>query len=472
MPLILPGNVASATASTSYDVANSCRFNDADSAYLSKTFGTDGTSMDIGTFSVWLKRSRPGNEDVIFSGGGSDRDFIRFESDDTLSFRRSSGTTYRVSTNRIFSDASSWYHFVFAWDTTQGTASNRVKFYVNGVQETSFGTATYPAQNQDLEFGANSVCTVGKDASQPTVFGGYMAEVFYIDGTQYAASNFGEYDSDSPSIWKPKDCKDDLTFGTNGFYLDFEDSGDLGDDESGNGNDFAENNLAATDQTTDTCTNNFAVWNPLTNRDAGNGTWTEGNLRVVASTGDMSRYCTLPIPLNFKFYFEVKVPQATAQNGCALTTIHDPSGARNKVGENNGYGWKFRGAAAKVQYYNNGSVTNHGTNNVSNDGIVGFAVDTANGRMHMHIDGTYLDSSDPTDNDPNSVVTGFSTTVIQYLSMSMDTSGTTEPINEFNFGNPVHSISSGNADANGYGNFEFAVPSGYLALCTKNMADF
>ena len=92
--------------------------------------------------------------------------------------------------------------------------------------------------------------------------------------------------------------------------------------------------------------------------------------------------------------------------------------------------------------------------------------------MHMHIDGTYLDSSDPTDNDPNSVVTGFSTTVPQYLHMSLDTRGHSQPIMEFNFGNPVFSISSGNSDANGYGNFEYSVPSGYLAFCTKNMADF
>ena len=247
-----------------------------------------------------------------------------------------------------------------------------------------------------------------------------MAEVCLIDGSALAPTSFGEFDSDSPNIWKPIDPSG-ITFGPRGQWLDFADGADLGDDNSGNSLDFAETNLAAIDQTTDTPTNNFAVWNPLTNRDAANGTWTEGNLRVVASTGDMSRYCTLPIPLNFKFYFEVKAPIVGAQ---------------------------------------------------ADGSIIGFAVDCANGRIHMHIDGTYLDSSDPTDNDPNSVVTGFSTTVNQYLHMSLDTRGASQPIMEFNFGNPVFSISSGNTDANGYGNFEYAVPSGYLAFCTKNMADY
>ena len=346
--------------------------------------------------------------------------------------------------------------------------------YINGVQETNLGTAVYAAE--DYLFPGigttNDTMKIGSGGQYSSnYFNGYMAEFVYCDGQALGPTSFGEFDSDSPNIWKPIDVSG-LTFGNAGTYCDFEDSGNLGDDESGNTNDLTENNIAAIDQTTDTCTNNFAVWDPLTNRDTANGTWTEGNLRILASGGDVSRYCTLPIPLNFKFYFEVKAPIVGAQAGCGLTTIHDPLGLRCKPGENNGYGWKFRGAASVVQYFNNGTASNHATKNPSDDSIMGFAVDCANGRMHMSIDGTYLDSSDPTDNDPNSVVTGFSTTVPQYLHTSLDTRSASQPIMEFNFGNPIHSISSGNADANGYGNFEFAVPSGYLAFCTKNMADF
>ena len=473
MPLILPGNVASATASTSYDVANSCRFNRADGPNMTKTPGSSG-DLRKWTWSCWVKRGSISNgSQTMFNAGSSSNNQLRFDSDDTINFYQWNGSAYtaRLATNQVFLDCSAWYHIVAHWDTDNGTAGDRMKLYVNGTEVTSFKTDTNPDQNLDSIFGVSGTALfVGDKGDGAEEMDGYLAEMCFIDGQNLAPSSFGEFDSDSPNIWKPIDVSG-LSFGTNGFYLDFEASGNLGNDANG-GTDFTENNIAATDQTTDTPTNNFAVWDPLTNRDTANGTWTEGNLRVLASGGDMSRYCTLPIPLNFKFYFEVKAPIVGAQAGCGVTTTHDTNGARNKVGENNGYGWKFRGAASVVQYFNNGTASNHATNNPSDNSIMGFAVDCANGRMHMHIDGTYLDSSDPTDNDPNSVVTGFSTTVIQYLHMSLDTRSASQPIMEFNFGNPVFSISSGNTDANGYGNFEFAVPSGYLAFCTKNMADF
>ena len=478
MPLILPGNVATATAATTYDVANSCRFNTGDSPSLSKTMVAGSTDFAKKfTISVWIKlASLDGVRPICsFGSGSSDAIDLLLQTNGTLTFESWDGTVNpKLNTNRIFLDNSAWYNIVITVDTTQGTAANRMKMYINGVQETNLGTAVYAAE--DYLFPGigttNDTMKIGSGGQYSSnYFNGYMAEFVYCDGQALGPTSFGEFDSDSPNIWKPIDVSG-LTFGNAGTYCDFEDSGNLGDDESGNTNDLTENNIAAIDQTTDTCTNNFAVWDPLTNRDTANGTWTEGNLRILASGGDVSRYCTLPIPLNFKFYFEVKAPIVGAQAGCGLTTIHDPLGLRCKPGENNGYGWKFRGAASVVQYFNNGTSSNHATNNPSDDSIMGFAVDCANGRMHMSIDGTYLDSSDPTDNDPNSVVTGFSTTVPQYLHTSLDTRGASQPIMEFNFGNPIHSISSGNADANGYGNFEFAVPSGYLAFCTKNMADF
>ena len=474
MPLILPGNVASATAAAGYDVANSVRLNSADSPKLAKTPGGAGNRRTW-TFSCWCKKDYADASNLLCLFGsrvdGSDNVHFGFSGDQLELKIEISDTVTRVKSAAFFIDCSSWYHIVAKVDTTQATAANRVKLYVNGVVISHFATEQYPAENGDTS--TNNACahTVGDSGNNSHYFPGYMAEVCLIDGSALAPTSFGEYDSDSPSIWKPIDVSG-LSFGTNGFYLDFEASDNLGNDANG-GTDLDETNLAATDQTTDTPTNSFATWNSLTNRDAGNGTWTEGNLRIVASGGDVSRYCTHPIPLNFKFYFEVKAPIVGAQAGCGVTSVHDPSGARTKVGDHStGYGWKFRGAASVVQYFNASTASNHATSNPSDDSIMGFAVDCANGRMHMSIDGTYLDSSDPTDNDPNSVVTGFSTTVPQYLHTSLDTRGASQPIMEFNFGNPIHSISSGNADANGYGNFEFAVPSGYLAFCTKNMADF
>ena len=455
--------------SNPYVVDNSCMFNDGDSAFLSKTFSGDGTSHDIGTVSFWLKRGELGAEQGIFTAGASTRNFIRIESNDTLTFR-SVGDSFHLQTTQVFRDPSSWYSIIIAWDTSQGTASDRVNFYVNGTQVTAFGTATYPAQNLDIKLGAAELNCIGKDSEQTTpYFDGYLSEFVYIDGQQLTPTSFGEFDADSPTIFKPKAIA--LTFGTNGFYLDFEDSGDLGDDESGNGNDFAETNLAATDQASDSPTNNFCTLNPLTKR-AG-GTLSEGNLKYTAATTDSSVFGTIGIPPGMKVYFEVKLVNNTAQNAIGIHNLYDGGdGAFVKGGSGAGtYSYKVRGGSTVTQYYNNGSSTDTSISNYSNDTIIGVAVDNENGQIHYSADGTYINSSDPTDNDPVALVTGFGGASEQYIHTSLDTT-TSMPSNEFNFGNPPFSISSGNADADGYGNFEYAVPSGYYALCTKNLAEY
>ena len=245
---------------------NSCRFDDDSSDYLEKTFSGDGTSHDIGTISVWIKRGELSAENLIIAAGSTNRTFLRFESNDTLTFR-SVADSFQLTTTQVFRDPSAWYHIVIAFDTTQSTSSDRVKFYVNGTQVTDFGTETYPAQNLDIKLGAGELNAIGKDSEQTTpYYDGYMAEFAYIDGTQLDATSFGEFDSDSPTIWKPKEILTQLSFGTNGFYLDFKDSSALGNDVSGNNNDFTANNLTSIDQTTDTCTNNFATLNILSSR--------------------------------------------------------------------------------------------------------------------------------------------------------------------------------------------------------------
>ena len=133
------------------------------------------------------------------------------------------------------------------------------------------------------------------------------------------------------------------------------------------------------------------------------------------------------------------------------------------------YSFKPRGSASVTQYFNNGSSTDTGTSNYANDTIIGVAVDNANGQIHYHAAGTYINSSDPTDNDPVALVTGFGGASEQYLHFSLDTTGT-QPSNQFNFGSPPYSESGGNSDGNGFGNFNQSVPSGYLALCSKNIS--
>ena len=288
MPLILPGNVAAATAATGYDVANSCRFNLGDTAYMHKTPGGAG-NRNTWTFSAWVKKASNGTNDDIFNVGsaGSNHDMIIFRDDNQIEVRSYTGSfAYRVATNAAYRDPAAWLHICVAFDSTQGTDTNRIKIYTNGVLQSLLLT-TYPAEDLDTNVNNTVIHTLGRgieSGSSATYryFNGYMAEVCLIDGTAYAASDFGEFNEDSPTIWQPKDPSG-LTFGTNGFYLDFEASGNLGNDANG-GTDLTEVNLAAIDQCTDSPTNNFAVINPLANRVTDKpAVFSQGNTKITAA---------------------------------------------------------------------------------------------------------------------------------------------------------------------------------------------
>jgi hypothetical protein len=282
MPLILGANTLSAGG---YEVDNSLRFNSGSSDYLSRSLGASETSIQRGTFSFWVKRSSltSASSEMIYSNEVADdnnRGFIQFEDNDSFRMVDTAGgvNQLQLKTNRLFRDVSAWYHIVVAIDTTQSTASDRLKIYINGVQETSFSTETYPDQNDNLkllEGGQTDKNLIGLNYGGSAYFGGYLAEFVYIDGTQNAVTDFGEFDEDS-GIWKPINVSG-LTFGNNGFFLEFKDSSALGDDTSGNGNDFTVNNLTSIDQTTDTPTNNFCTLNPLTSHGK-SVTLAEGNL--------------------------------------------------------------------------------------------------------------------------------------------------------------------------------------------------
>jgi len=486
MPLILPGNVASATADAGYTVANSCRFNDGDSAYMTLADSDPVVNQKKATFSFWLKRGTLGSYQVIYqhileADSGAHESQIKFRDTDILEWHAYNGDIAAphwvalYKTNAVFRDCSAWYHFVVALDSSQASAGDRVKIYVNGEQITSFGTETQPAQDANLmiDGGDGYISRIGATDVPDNHFDGYLAEFFYIDNQQLTPTSFGEYDEDSPTIWKPKDCKDDLTFGTNGFYLSYSDSADLGADSSGNSNDFTSTNLAATDQATDTPTNNFCTLNPITNRPAANGIIAEGNLQYTCQTGDSSIYGTIAIPPGMKVYFEVKLVANGNQNAIGIHNLYDGGdGAFCKGGSEAGtYSYKVRGGSTVTQYYNDGSMQNTAISNYADGTIIGVAIDNENGQIHYSADGTYINSSDPTDNDPVALVTGFGGASEQYLHFSTDTPNDTV-INQFNFGSPPYSESGGETDGNGYGNFAYAVPNGYYVLCSKNLAEF
>jgi len=469
LPTIPSGNVASQIP-TGFDVDNSCRFNDGDSASLSRASGTP-TSTRKFTISFWVKKSGQGADQFLVSSftDANNRMAVSFDTNDRLecNCHVSGSIIIRRNPTRKFRDYSAWYHIVFAVDTTQSTASDRAKVYVNGELQTVFENTTDPSLNADANVSGDHFIGAYDNGGTPALFfDGYLAEVFFVDGSQLAATSFGEFDEDSPTIWKPKDVSG-LTFGTNGFYLDFEDSGDLGDDESGNTNDFTETNLAATDQATDTPTNNFCVINPL-QAQADDLTFAEGNCKIT-NTGNTwrSSYGTFG-PTGGKWYFEIKcqassdyerfgIVDADAMNKQSADGRYDDTGYNSR-----GYGYGSDG-----QKTNNGGSPSWGNSWDAGD-ILGCAYDLDNGKLYFSKNGTWQESGDPTSGGTGTGSAYDIDTGYFYIpALAHYGSGSSM---EFNFGGcSAFTVSSANQDGNGYGNFEYAVPSGYLALCTKNL---
>ena len=469
MPLILGTN---SIKDTGYDVANSLRFNSGSSDYLTRTSGTP-TSNQKGTLSFWLKRSILGNKRIYSNYVGTDDYvFIDFRSDDKLRINVDDEGILNISTNRVFRDTSAWYHIVFAVDTTQGTASNRCKIYVNGVLETSFLTATYPNQNVGLNMFNASVSNgsvIGAFYNGSGYFefqDGYFSEFCLIDGQQLDPTSFGEFDSDT-NIWKPIDVSG-LTFGNSGFYLDFENSGSLGADVSGNGNNFTVNNLTSIDQSTDTCTNNFATLNPLIPI---GGTFSEGNLQHTrSSAGYRSAVSSIGVSSG-KWYVEIKSPDSEnigvgVINGDNSSGLY-MSGSEQFLGQHSyDVGYYFNG----VLYVGNSSQSGSWTSYTSND-IIGIAIDVDNGFVYFSKNGTFVNSGNPTSGSSGTGgynLSGIGSNGTYFIGCS--TGNNSE--HYVNFGNPIFTISSGNSDGNGYGNMEFAVPSGYYVLNSKNLAEY
>ena len=461
---------------TGFNVANSCRFNDGDSAYMNLTSVSTVTNRLKFTISLWVKRSTLGAKSMIGTVGGDSSNFgaIWFDSSDRLNCTEGSGGgTLNFITNRVFRDTSAWYNIILAIDTTQGTEANRVKIYVNGVQETSFSTSTYPGEDSNMHLNRGGKAQyLGRhtDSTNDYYFDGYMAEVVWIDGSQEAPTSFGEFDEDSPTIWKPKDVSG-LTFGTNGFYLDFEDSSALGNDAAGSNN-FTVNNLTATDQSTDTCTNNFAVLNPLNY--GANYTFSEGNLQFAQSATNWdTAYSSIAVTKG-KWYMEFK-GKVGAYYDIGVTDVVDPT---NNLTVNSGcVAYKSNGEFARAGAVGDGlpsTVTDPASNTYTADDIMGIAIDVDNEAVYFSKNGTYEVNSDPTSGaSKTGAVTLPNSGSTYFFAFAAYKGGAASGTGQVNFGGgSVDAISSGNTDADGHGNFEYAVPSGYFSLCTKNLAEY
>ena len=491
MPLIFPSNTLSAGG---FSVDNSCRFDDGATASLTRTTETP-TNPDIYTFSVWIKRGNLGLANAkIFSvkTGSYGEEKLEFNADDLL-WRKTDAdagnTDYERETDAVFRDPGAWMHILIAYDSSDGTPGDRMKVYINGVQETSFGGSVDPDSSETSWLNTASLTLyIGAAASVTQYFDGYMAELAFVDGVAHAVTDFGEFDEDSPTIWKPKDISSGITWGNNGFYLDFEDSSALGNDVSGNDNDFTVSNLAATDQATDTPTNNFATLNTLA---ANSGyTFSDGNLSLaINSVNDEEKIIVATFGASSgTWYWEVKNTSSSNPNyihaGYStdefISNYISGSQSTSNYTANNGYWNGIQGqgtASAGITVIRAGTASNYTVSNTFlQNSIAMFAIDLDNSKGWVGLDGTWINDSSGNTGNPS---TGAYPTWDSNDLLSTDkiwlpsiTGYYSQPTCSLNFGNPPYANTSDAADDNGYGAFEFAPPSGYYAVCTKNLAEF
>jgi hypothetical protein len=354
-----------------------------------------------------------------------------------------------------------------AVDTTQATASNRVKLYVNGVTIPTTATSA-PSQNTGYIINTNVAHNIGRYVKDANSFvDGYLAETYMIGGSQLTPSSFGQTDS-ATGIWTPIAYTG--SFGTNGFYLKFANSAALGTDSSGNGNTFTANNLTSVDQSTDTPTNNFATFNSLSKNDAGTVTFSEGNLKT-AHTGTDSRYTSYSTigASSGKWYTEFKI-DVSAQPDVITGVGYDPvienqNRSGGYLGEVTGTWGYFSSDGNK---YVQGTASAYGSTYGAGD-IIGIALDLDNNYLYFSKNGTFQNSGVPTSGATGTG--GISITANNTYFMACCHATTTARTSTYsaNFGSPPYA-GGGYTDAGGFGNFSYQPPSGYYALCTRTLA--
>ena len=448
---------------------------------MQKTYSGDG-SRTTWSFSFWTKlgKSPPYNTTrgmflIAYNTSSGAQEDIRIEgSNQQLQWFThndgGTGTLADLKTTQYLRDHSAWYHILCVADRTNAIASERQRMYINGQRVTDFATETYPSQSAEGHVGKSAdVHYIGSRAgNSSTRIDGYMAEIHYLDGLAYDPSFFGEFNSSG--IWIPKEYTG--SYGTNGFKIDGRDSSDLGDDESGNGNDYTSYNFATNDQVSDSPTNNFAVLNQL---DKGsNTTLTNGNLEFTSSNDGGVR-STVFFNAD-KYYIEAIV--GTYGNAFTFGISNADRSLSADAGTDlaDFYGWYINPTqnwiASGSNPWNTGSNSASGSLDVMQMAV--DASDPSSIKLYAGINNTYYNSSGGTDGNPSSgsnptaTITGGEEWSIGFW--NRDASASNILVNfgqEGTFGG--NKTAGGNSDANGIGNFFHSVPTGFKALCTKNL---
>ena len=418
--------------------------------YLSRT--QTASNRRTFTLSYWVKSGIDGYHFTV----GSDNFQVRFASNAFFIGEYNSGSyDFRLQTSRLLRDPSAWYHIVVAMDTTQATDTNRVKIYINGVQETSFSTTAYPSQNYDSSVSTNVQHNIGVNGGIGSYFSGSMTHFHFIDGTAYDADDFGESDSVS-GIWKPKTAPS-VTYGTNGFFLKFENSGAMGTDSSGNTNTFTVNGTLT--QNVDTPSNNFATLNILDKDHNTSNTFSNANLTLV-SGGNGSRSSLASN--SGKYYVEVKLTSGNGQ----MIGVQDIS---KPIDANTGTVLLLTSGAT---LYVAGSSSSYGSAwSAGNIMQIAMDLDSSTKKVYFGKDGSWWNGSAFANATPH---TGTTLSDDTFYAIRCD-SGVGTPTADLNFGNGkfgTSSISSAGTAPSEGGIFEYDCPSGYQALCTKGINSF
>ena len=437
-------------------------------SYLSRT-PSSTTNRRTYTFSVWAKFCSGNTSSTLLNVGpyDSNKEFrLTRNASGTLEFYDYNGSSYefRYRTNRLFRDVSAWYHIVCAVDTTNGTSGDRIKIYVNGVQETSFDVSTAPSLNLDTNFNVNNIFYVGS-AANGNYTDGYLSHVALVDGQQLAPTVFGETDSTS-GIWKFKQPSG-VTWGTNGFWLKFENSGNLGSDSSGNSNTFTVGGNGR--QALDNPSNVSATWNTLSSKVLGTVSWTlkDGNTTFDPTSNTNQFTMGTLCPAAGKWYWEMKSVQGSATDWpdlgimftdsisthMSLTTNPQHNFSYTASLESNGTRWVT------------GTQTTGWVSGYGNGDIIMIAVDVDAGKLWWGKNGSWFESANPASGNEAHAAWTAGTSITPWIEQY--NAGEVQA----NFGNGYFGTTAiTSAGSNGNGSlFEYDVPSGYYALNTKNI---
>jgi hypothetical protein len=451
------------SVSGGYEIENSCKFEDDNDEWLYRT-NASGTNRKTWTVSWWFKQTelatQLGHGTEIWQGGVfGEATRAGMWADDRLWIDIGGGTgnagnLFRSLSTARLRDTAAWYHVVIACDTTQSTEADRLKVWLNGVEVTEWDQKQYPTLNYESALQAAIPMKWGSYDSTYNGYSGYLAECNYVDGVTATQNDFGEFD-DNSGIWKPKEYTG--SYGTNGSYLDFKIASDLGANAKGNDVNFSLNNITSADQATDTPTNNFCTLNPL---------WTFANTMGVSDGGTKVNNTVTAwggakgsIGVNSgKWYWE----HGSFSGNDTMFGIQNQAGGGNTQAYLDPYTLAIQANSNVIQFTDPSNRTEAFSKTFSVSDIWGVALDLDANTIAYYRNGSIVNSAFSID---GLIGNGEFFPFVTHYGSGLNS--------RVNFGGYTGiTISSGNSDENGYGNFEYAPPSGYYALCTKNLAEY